>query len=124
MSFLLNFSELIVLALLAIDTLGFVAHNRKNPLSSNQKDFLRLCFSWVFVFALRAVFCTSCSSGVFANFYQLIGFIAKAYVCIPMFNGTEKLYTSLIEQNAAKHYVDLAVNMVKEKMGGRAETRN
>ena len=123
MSFLLNLSELIVLALLAIDTLGFVAHNRKNPLSSNQKDYLRLCFSWVFVFVLRTVFCCSCS-GVFGNFYQLIGLTAKAFVCIPMFNGTEKLYNSLIEQNAAKQYIDLAVNMVKDKMGYRAEARN
>jgi len=123
MSFLTNFGEILLLVFLTIDTLGFIAHNRKNPVSSNQKDYFRLCLSWAFFLAIRTLFPASIGIGFINNFLELISLAAKAYVTIPILNGAEKVYTQLVEQNAARHYVDMVVNMVREKMGVAAEAK-
>jgi hypothetical protein len=116
MAFLLNLVELLLLGIVALDTLGFIAQNRKAPLNSNSKDFTRVCFTWVFFLTLRSLTCASCG-GVLGSFYGMLLLLGKAYVSIPLFRGTEKLYNCLIEENAAGHYLRRIVSMIKDRTG-------
>jgi hypothetical protein len=122
MAFLLNLVELLLLVLVSLDTLGFIYQNRKNQGASNQRDWLRICYTWVFFLILRSLTCYS-STGYIANFISMLTLLGKIYISVPLLNGTEKLYTLLIEQNAAAHYVRVVVEMVKQKMNpeGRSE---
>jgi hypothetical protein len=120
MSFILNLGEIVLMVLLSIDTLGFVAQNRKNPEGVNQKDYFRLCFSWIFFLVLRQLFACACF-GFLSNLIQLVAFAAKAFVTIPMLNGAETVYTKLVEENIARAYVEKAINMVKEKIGAKTQ---
>ncbi len=119
MSFIFNLGEIVLMVLLSLDTLGFVYQNRKNPQGVNQKDYFRLCFSWIFFLALRCLFCLVCCLGFFSGIFQIVGFAAKAFVTIPMLNGSEIVYTKLVEENVARGYVQQVVNIVKEKIGAK-----
>jgi hypothetical protein len=116
MSFLLNLAELLLMGIVALDTLGFIVNNRKNPQSSDVKDFTRLCFTWVFFLVLRAVICGSCG-GFFGAILYYVAFAAKVYISVPVLGGTEKLYNMLLEQNVVKHYIEVAVSIIKSKTG-------
>lgn len=118
MSWLLCIVEHLLLSLLAIDTLGFIVQNRKNPNSTSQQDYLRVCFTWVFFLALQSLVCSSCG-GFLGGIFNFLAFLAKVYITVPMFRGTEKMYTMLIEQNAAKQYLGLLVNIIKERTGSQ-----
>ena len=123
MSFLLNFGELLLLVLVSVDTLGFIAQNRKNPSNSDSKDYLRLCFTWVFFLVIRSLICSSCG-GFIGNALYFAAFLAKVYISIPALGGALKLYSVIVEQNALKHYGECAVNMIKAKMNGGEPVAN
>lgn len=116
MSFIFSLIELVLVAFVAIDTLGFAIRNRKNPESTSQQDFQRVTFTWVFFLALRTMSCCSCT-GFFGSIWGLLILAGKVYVSLPILKGTEKLYNLLIEENIAKKYIGLICNIVKEKTG-------
>ena len=120
MSFLFNFGEIVLMVLLTLDTLGFVYQNRKNPQGVSQKDYFRLCFSWIFFLVLRRLVCFACCLGFLSGIIQIVGFAAKAFVTIPMLNGAETVYTKLVEENVARGYVQQVVNIVRQKIGASA----
>lgn len=118
---LLCIVEFLLMVILAIDTLGFIVQNRKNTGNTSQQDYLRTCFNWVFFLTLNSLTCSS--GGYIAGIFNFFLFLVKVYVSIPMLRGTEKLYTLLIEENAAKHYFAMIANMIKEKTGSNAESQ-
>ena len=122
MSFLTSFAELVLLLLVTVDTLGFIAQNRKNPSSSDPRDFRRLCFTWIFFLAVRSLLCISCA-GFLGSFVGLVSLVAKAYISLPMLRGTETLYTQLVENNVAKTYLDTVVSLVRQKLGAAEHPR-
>lgn len=124
MAFILNLVEFLLMAIVSLDTLGFVVQMRKNPnaANANVKDFNRLCFTWVFFFVLRALTCSSCN-GYIGSFLCMLTLIAKAYISIPLLHGTEKLYHLFIEENLLGNYVKNIGNIVKERLGGEAKEK-
>jgi hypothetical protein len=115
MSFILGLVDLLLLVVVLYDTLGFIVHNRKNPLSSNQQDYHRLCFTWIFYLAIRSLICSSCT-GYIGSLLYLLSLGAKAYISLPMLHGTEKLYTLLVEQNVVRHYLEGLAQNLKQKV--------
>lgn len=97
MGFIFSAIEIFLLAFLCLDTLSFIVAQKKNNSNVNIKDYHRLCFTWIFFFALRAV--CLCGDGFFSNIVQLLTLIGKAYVTIPLLGGTEKLYRLIVEDN-------------------------
>jgi hypothetical protein len=116
MSFLWNLIELILLTVVALDTLGYVVENRKNPEKSSLKDYTRLCFTWVFFLILRSMSCCGCS-GYFGSLWGMAMLAGKVYVSIPLLGGSEKMYNMLIEENVAKKYFKVACDFIKSKTG-------
>ncbi len=117
MSFLFQLAEFVLLSVVALDTLGFVAEIRKNAAKQDRRDFLRLCFTWVFFLVLRSFSCATCCLGYFGGLLRMLFFAAKVYISVPAIGGTETLYNVLIEQNLLKTYFLEAYNLVKAKIG-------
>jgi len=122
MSYVLTFLDILLMLVVCVDTLGFIVHNRKNPLSSDPKDYLRLCYTWVFFLVIKSLSCCCCA-GLIGNFMNILSIVAKAYISIPMFHGAEKLFTTLVEQNAGKQYIESLFNVVKQRVGGCQESQ-
>ncbi len=120
MSFILCLLDFLLLAVVLVDTLGFIVQNRKNPSSSNQQEYHRLCFTWVFYSVIKSLTCSTCT-GMIGSFLCLLFLLVKAYISLPILNGTEKLYTVLIEQNAGRQYIEGLVNTLKQKMAGKTQ---
>ena len=59
MSCLSGIFELVLLAVVLLDTLGFIVQLRRNGYS-DVKDFTRVCFTWVFFFVIKSLFCSCC----------------------------------------------------------------
>jgi len=117
MSFLFQLAEFVLLSVLALDTLGFLAELRKNSSKADRKDYVRLCFTWVFFLVLRALSCHTCCMGYFSGLFKMLFFAAKVYITVPLLGGTEILYTLLVEQNVMKTYLLQAYTLVKAKIG-------
>ena len=115
MSFLLALVDLLLLTVVLYDTLGFIAHNRKDPQNSNQQDYSRICFTWIFYLAVRSVVCSSCT-GYMGSFLYLLSIVFKAYISLPVLHGTEKLYNVLIEQNVLRGYFEKLSTTIKDKV--------
>jgi hypothetical protein len=115
MAFLFGLIEIILLAIVVLDTLGFLIQNKRKPDDSNPHDYNRLIFTWTFFFVFKALTCCS-GSGLISGFFALLGLLAKAYISIPLLGGTQKLYDVLVRDNsfgiAAKKYIHL----IKEKL--------
>lgn len=116
MSFLFQLAELVLLSVVAIDTLGFIGEFRKNS-KADTKDYVRLCFTWIFFLILRTLSCSVCCFGYFGGLFRMLFFAAKVYISVPSIGGTETLYSLLIEQNVMKTYLSEVVKMVKDKTG-------
>lgn len=122
MALLFGLLDLVLLGLVALDTLGFLVQLRKRPESADINDYKRLCFTWVFLLAIRSITCCSCS-GILGNFICMLSLLAKAYVSIPMLRGTDKLYNILIEQNYVGNSIKGYVNMIKQKLNPEEKTK-
>jgi hypothetical protein len=114
MTFLFNFVEIILLLFSTIDTLGFIAENRKWA-RTDSKDYLRICFTWIFFLIFRAISCNTCS-GIIGHFYGMLMLLAKLYVTLPVLGGTEKLYDSIVEKNSLPNYIKNIFGNIKSQM--------
>lgn len=115
MSFLLGLVDLLLLVVVLYDTLGYIAQNRKDPQKSEQHDYHRICFTWVFYLAVKSVVCSSCT-GYMGGLLYLLSIVFKAYISLPVLNGTDKLYHLLIEQNVLKSYFEKLTSTIKDKV--------
>ena len=114
MSFLFGLLDLVLTAVLLFDTLGLVYQFRKNG-RPNGKDYTRVCFSWILFFTLSKLL--SCNrKGFFGTLFRLIIFGAKAYVTIPIIDGTMKLYKYFIEDKNGERLFNQGVTFIKSKL--------
>jgi len=111
MSFLLQVAEFVLLTIVTLDTLGFIAELRKNSAKSDRRDYVRLCFTWLFLLTLRSFSCLLCCCGYFGGLFKMLFFAGKVYVSVPAIGGTETLYNLLVEQNILKEYFSQAVHI-------------
>jgi hypothetical protein len=116
MSFLLQLAEFVLLSIVTLDTLGFIAELRKNSAKTDKRDYVRVCFTWVFLLALRSLACGLCCCGYFGGLFKMLFFGGKVYVSVPAIGGTETLYNLLVEQNVLKEYFTQAVQLVNSKV--------
>lgn len=112
--FLFCLIDKILIVLLALDTLGLCQQIRKSK-NVDEKDYSRVCFTWIFFFAIRALTCCSCK-GFLATVFQLIGLAGKVFVSIPLLGGTNKIYTLLVEQNKGAEYLQKGIDFIKAKI--------
>ena len=92
MSILVYIVDLLITAVVALDTIGFLVNLRRNK-ESNPKDFYRLTFTWIVFMVLKMLSC--CSSGSFSFLWNSAVVGLKAFVAIPKTGGAEKLNTIL-----------------------------
>lgn len=111
MAFLFFIVDLLVLALMTLDTLSLLMQLRKKNMCE-AKDYTRVIFTWIFVLTVRSLTCCSCT-GLIANFFKLLGTVAKVYLAVPLLGGSNKLYDILITQNKGAEFYQKAVEIVK-----------
>ncbi len=114
MSILVNLVDIILTAVVALDTIGFLVNLRKGK-ESSPKDLYRITFTWIAFMLLKGLSC-GCS-GVLGFVWNSAIVAIKAFIAIPKTGGADKLNTLLVEQNVALQYIKLAVDVVKEKLG-------
>ena len=117
MSFLFSFLEILMMVVVSLDTLGFIVQNKNSSRSTDNKDFSRICFTWVFLLVIRSVFCGSCCSGFLGTIVGLLSLFLKIYVSIPALKGTETVYSKLFEEKLPQKYFSQIVNFIKERTG-------
>lgn len=115
MSFLLCFTDFVLMSLIMLDTLSLVNYIRKTA-SCDKKDYTRVCFTWIFFFMISSL--TSCScTGYLGKMYRFLGLALRVYISIPILGGSYNLYHFLIEENKGMEYAKKAVNMIKSTTG-------
>ena len=120
MSILVNLVDLLLTAVVALDTIGFLVNLRKKK-ESDPKDFYRLTFTWIAFMVLKMLSCGCSGTLGFLWNSAIVGL--KGIIAIPKTGGAEKLNTILIEQNMAVQYAKLAIDMVKEKLGNVSKVK-
>lgn len=111
MAFLFFVVDLLVLALMTLDTLILLNQLRKKNMC-DADDYKRVIFTWIFVLTVRSLTCCSCT-GIIATFVKLLGTVAKIYLAIPLLGGSNKFYDFLITQNKGAEYYNKAVEVIK-----------
>jgi hypothetical protein len=121
MSILVHLVDLILTAVVALDTIGFLVNLKKNK-ESHPKDFYRITFTWIVFMVLKSLSCGCSGTLGFLWNSAVVGL--KAFVAIPKTGGAEKLNSLLVEQNIAVQYAKLAFDIVKEKLGSATKVKN
>ena len=119
MSFLFGFLDLVLTAVLLFDTLGLVYHYRKIG-DCDKRDYTRVCYSWILFFTFSKLL--TCNwKGFFGTLFRLLIFGAKAYVTIPLLDGTMKLNKYFIEDKNGERIYNQVVGLVKSKLCKKCE---
>ena len=114
MSILLYFVDLLVTALVTLDTLGFIVNSRKSK-EGDAKDFYRICFTWASFMVINMLCCSSCT-GTLGFLWNFVLVSMKIFVGIPKTGGAEKMNNTLVEQNMAVQYAKSLYEMVMQKL--------
>ena len=114
MSILLYLVDLLVTALVSLDTLGFIVNSRKNK-EGEAKDFYRICFTWAAFMVINMFSCSSCY-GTLGFLWNFVLVSMKVFVGIPKTGGAEKMNNALVEQNMAVQYVKYLFDMIRNKL--------
>jgi hypothetical protein len=110
MSLLVFAIDLILTAIIAIDTLGLVVASRKS--SVNPHDIRRVCFIWASFIVLN--WFGSCC-GIFGTLLSFVGLAAKIWISLPKLGGADKLQHMIVNGDVSK-YAQAAVEMVQSKL--------
>ena len=114
MSFLFGLCDFLLAGIMLFDTLGLIYQFRKNPSSVNEKEYVRICFSWILFLGIWTLF--SCSwKGFFGTLIRLIFLVAKMFVTIPKLGGTNKIHKFLVDDGKGEEYFKKVVELVKSK---------
>ena len=117
MSFFFGFLDMLLTTILLFDTLGLAYQIRKEGEDKcDKKDYVRVCLSWILFLTICNLF-TINGKGYFYAFINLLLFLAKAYVTLPVCKGTLKIHEYLIEKEKAKDCYYKIVGFVKSKLG-------
>ena len=114
MSFLFGLCDFLLAGIMLFDTLGLIYQFRKDPSSVNEKEYVRICFSWILFLGIWTLF--SCSwKGFFGTLIRLIFLVAKMFVTIPKLGGTNKIHKFLVDDGKGEEYFKKVVELVKSK---------
>ena len=114
MSFLFGLCDFLLAGIMLFDTLGLIYQFRKDPSSVNEKEYVRICFSWILFLGIWTLF--SCSwKGFFGTLIRLIFLVAKMFVTIPKLGGTNKIHKFLVDDGNGEEYFKKVVELVKSK---------
>lgn len=111
MAFLFCLIDFLVLGLMSLDTLSLLNQIRKKG-QTDKQDYTRVIFTWIFVLTIRFLTCCSCT-GLIANFFKLLGTVAKVYLALPILRGTNTVYDFLIEKKNGEKYMNKAIEIFK-----------
>ena len=109
MSFLYGLIDLLLTALITLDTLGLVGQFR-NKRSTDTKDYTRVCFTWIFYLTLKS-FTPNVGEGTMGKIIGILFLLAKIFVTIPLLGGTMLIY------NQAPKLISKGVDFAKSKIG-------
>lgn len=120
MSFLFSLLDVVLIAILIIDTLGLVYEYRKNSYKYSD-DYIRIIFSWVLFILICSIL--SCNfKGFFGTLLRLLIFGLKVFVTIPKLGGTLKIYNVLIDKGLLESYYKKIKEFIKTKVPKAKET--
>ena len=123
MSFLFGLFDFLLTVILTLDTLSLLNQLKKNK-SCDQKDYKRVCFTWIFYLSLKSITCCNCKQGFLCTVYQFLVLCAKIYIVIPLINGTNTIYNYCIEQGKIQEFAKKGVDFIKSKISGAAPAAN
>ena len=109
MSFLYGLVDLLLTALITLDTLGLVGQLR-NKKSTDSKDYTRVCFTWIFYLTLKS-FTPNAGEQFYRKLIRVVFLLAKVYVTLPILGGTMMIY------NQAPKLISKVVDFAKSKVG-------
>ena len=114
MSFLYGLVDLLLTALITLDTLGLVGQYRKKT-STTTKDYTRVCFTWIFYLTLKSL-TPNVGEGYMGTIIGILFLLGKLYVTLPILGGTMMIY------NQAPKLISKGINFVKGKMGVKVKS--
>jgi len=123
MSFLFGLFDFLLTVILTLDTLSLLNQLKKNN-SCDPKDYKRVCFTWIFFLLLKSLTSCNCKQGFLCTAYQFLALCAKAYIVIPLLNGTNTIYNYCIEQGKIQEFAKKGIDFVKSKISGAAPAAN
>jgi hypothetical protein len=112
MSILLFVLDLVINAIVAIDTLGLVVATRKSAQNVNPQEMQRVCFTWACFSVLQGFMCCSC--GYLGYLLSLIAVGAKLWIGLPKLGGADKLQ-QMCCNGQLNHYFRAVCDTVKAK---------
>ena len=116
MSFLYGLVDLLLTALITLDTLGLVGqYNQKK--SPESKDYVRVCFTWIFFLTLKS-FTPTAGEGFFIKLIRILFLLGKVFVILPLLGGTMMIY------NKAPEVIKKGVDFAKSKIGAAPVVEN
>ena len=114
MSFLYAIVDLLLTALITLDTLGLVGQYRKKT-STTTEDYTRVCFTWIFYLTLKSL-TPNDGEGYLRTFIRILFLLGKVFVTLPILNGT------MIILKHAPSFISKGINFVKGKMGVKVKS--
>ena len=102
--------DFILSSILLFDTLG-LAYQFRVKNTCNEKDYLRVCLSWILFLTICNLF-TCEKKSFFGTIIRLIILLAKLYVVLPILGGTLKLYKYFVEDKHAQMWYELVKSKV------------
>ena len=115
MNFFFGLLDVILLVVMLFDTLGLAYEFRHKGTCDKPKDYVRVCLSWILFLTICSLF--SCNKqGFFGFLIQLIIFLAKASVSLPIVGGTLKIYKFLIEEKRAEMCCQKICGIIQSKL--------
>jgi hypothetical protein len=106
--------DLLINALVVVDTLGLVVATRKNPDAVNTHDMERVCFTWICFAILTPMLCCTC--GIIGTILSFIAIVAKLWIGLPKLGGSETIY-KMVYAGGLNHYVRSIQDIFTEKIG-------
>jgi phage-related holin len=119
MSFLFGAVDFLLTVILTLDTLSLLNQLRKTN-KCDKNDYKRVCFTWIFFLLLKSLTCCSCKKGFLSTMCQFLGLLAKAFIVIPLLNGTNMIYDYCIEKGKVQEMAKKGIDFVKSKISGAA----
>ena len=119
MSFLFVLFDFLLTVILTLDTIRLLNQLKKNN-TCDSKDYKRVCFTWIFFLLIKSLTCCNCKQGFLCTACKFLLLCAKAYIVIPLINGTNTIYDYCIEKGKIQEFAKKGIDFVKSKISGAA----
>jgi len=119
MSFLFGLFDFLLTVILTLDTISLLNQLKKSN-TCDSKDYKRVCFTWIFFLLIKSLTCCNCKQGFLCTACKFLLLCAKAYIVIPLINGTNTIYDFCIEKGKIQEFAKKGIDFVKSKISGAA----